>query len=186
MGGRRGTGLTFTTELGAPCLASETWVYDGAILDGSFNDSYAATRLFGCAYQSGVPFLMSSVAKIVFRIRHRVGNTVGIVLVCLLLGMAIVTTLLLVEDRWGRDAFIRWGGLLGFTVGLFGLFLGESDRYLRERRFWMLTIALLTAHLVAFAIVLTHVEEWKLAWFTVMAIEYPGFLFLRGRFMSDH
>ena len=87
-----------------------------------------------------------------------------------------------VQNEWGHDAFIRWDGLAGFTLGLFGIFVAKSEKLLRKRRFWVLTAILLVVHLAAFAIVLTHVEEWKLSWFMVMVIEAPLFFFLRDKF----
>jgi nicotinamide riboside transporter PnuC len=89
-----------------------------------------------------------------------------------------------VQDKWGHDAFIRWDGLAGFTLGLFGLFVAESKKFLRKLRFWAVTAILLMGHLAAFAIVLTHVEEWKLSWFMVMVIEAPLFFFLRDKLDS--
>ena len=86
-----------------------------------------------------------------------------------------------VEARWGHDAFIRWGGLTGFTLGLFGSYIGDSAKFVGQWRFWAATAVLLACHLGAFAIVLTHVEEWRLMWFTVMVVEYPLFLFVRDR-----
>lgn len=32
--------------------------------------------------------------------------------------------------------FIRWGGLVLFTTFIFGFFINDSRRFLRERRFW--------------------------------------------------
>ena len=89
-----------------------------------------------------------------------------------------------IEDRRGHDAFIRWGGLAGFTLLLFGLFVAESEKFLRQWRFWGVIATLLMGHLAAFAIVLTHVDEWKLPWFMVILIEYPVFFFLRDIFVS--
>src|ERR1035441_609414 len=86
-----------------------------------------------------------------------------------------------VQNKWGHDAFIRWDGLAGFTLGLFGLFVAESEKFLRKRRFWVLTAVLLVVHLAAFAIVLTHAAEWKLMWFMVMVLEYPVFVLFRSR-----
>jgi hypothetical protein len=112
-----------------------------------------------------------------------VRNTLLFVLLCVLVSFAFLGLVFLVEDRWGHDTFIRWGGLAGLTLGLFGLFVTDSEKFLRESRFWVVTAILLVGHLAAFAIVLTHVEEWKLAWFMVMVVEYPLFLFLRDRFV---
>jgi hypothetical protein len=88
-----------------------------------------------------------------------------------------------VEDKWGHDAFIRWDGLAGFTLLLFGFFVCDSEKLLRKWRFWVMTAILMMGHLAAFAIVLTHVEEWRLSWFMVMVIEAPLFYFIRNKFV---
>jgi peptidoglycan/LPS O-acetylase OafA/YrhL len=103
-----------------------------------------------------------------------------------LIALAGLKMAFVVEDRWGHDAFIRWFGLAAFTLGLFALFVSESQKLLRKRRFWVVTAILLAGHLAAFAIVLTHVEEWKLTWFMVMVIEYPLLLFLRNKFAGTY
>jgi len=46
-----------------------------------------------------------------------------------------------------------------------------------------MTAILMMGHLAAFAIVLTHVEEWRLSWFMVMVIEAPLFYFIRNKFV---
>jgi peptidoglycan/LPS O-acetylase OafA/YrhL len=102
---------------------------------------------------------------------------------CVLTAFTLIEITFVVEDRWGHDAFIRWGGLTGFTLLLFGFLVGDSQKFLRKWWFWVMTAILLVGHLAVFAIVLTHVEEWKLTWFMVMAIEYPLFLFLRDKFV---
>lgn len=78
------------------------------------------------------------------------------------------------------DVYIKWGGLTLDTAIVFALFVKYSRQFLRKRRFWGLTLVLLAVHLVAFILILTHVEEWKLVWFTPMAAELPLFLFLRN------
>lgn len=88
------------------------------------------------------------------------------------------------KERWGHDAFIRWGGFTGFTLALFGLLIGDSEKLLRTVRFWVVTAILLAGHLAIFWIVLTHVEEWQLTWFLVMIPEYPFFLVVRNRFVG--
>jgi hypothetical protein len=93
---------------------------------------------------------------------------------------AFLTMVFVVQGKWGHEAFIRWGGLAGFTLALFGYFVGDSRSLLRERRFWLLTALLSATHLAFFIVVLTHVDEWRLTWFTGMALEYPVFLFFRG------
>lgn len=80
-----------------------------------------------------------------------------------------------------HEVYIRWGGLAIDTAVLFGLFINCSRQFFRKLQFWVLTALLLAVHLTAFAIVLTHVEEWKLMWFTVIVLEYPVFVFFRNR-----
>jgi hypothetical protein len=112
-----------------------------------------------------------------------VRNTLLFALLCVVIVIVQLKIGFVVLDRWGDDGFIRWGGLAVFTLGIFGLFIGDSQKILRKGRFWVLVAILLVGHLTVFAIVLTHVEEWKLTWFMVMAIEYPLFLFLRNKFV---
>jgi hypothetical protein len=102
-------------------------------------------------------------------------------LLYIVITFAFLGMVFLIEGTWGHDAFIRWGGLAGFTAGLFGYFISNSRQYVRERRFWALITGLLALHLTAFGVLLEHVEVWKLTWFMVMAFEYPIFIFLRSR-----
>jgi apolipoprotein N-acyltransferase len=112
---------------------------------------------------------------------HRLRSRVRDYVLYVAIAFTFLGAVFVVEGKWGHEAFIRWGGLTGFTAALFGYFAQESRQYFRERRFWMLTAALLAVHLAAFAIVLTHVEEWKLMWFMVMVFEYPVLLYARSR-----
>jgi drug/metabolite transporter (DMT)-like permease len=82
-----------------------------------------------------------------------------------------------------HEVYIRWGGLALDTAVLFGLYINYSRKFFRKWQFWALTALLLAVHLTVFAVVLTHVEEWKLMWFTVMVFEYPLFIYARSRFL---
>lgn len=119
------------------------------------------------------------------RTSTRVRNLLLLVLLSVLITFIGLKITFVVEERWGHDAFVRWFGLAGFTLIMFALFVAKSEELLRKLRFWLLTSILLAGHLAAFAIVLTHVEEWKLMWFTVMAFEYPLFLFFRDKFVNS-
>jgi hypothetical protein len=101
-----------------------------------------------------------------------------------LLFLLFVGTTYLIQHIWGDEACIRWGGLIGFTLVLFGLFVADSETVIRTRRFWVLFGFLAAGHLAAFAVVLTKVREWKLPWFMVMAFEYLLFLLFRRLFVS--
>jgi hypothetical protein len=117
-----------------------------------------------------------------FRDRLRKYLLYGVLSILIAVGGIKIT--FVVVDQWGDDAFIRWVGLTVFSLGLFGFFLGNSEKFLRKGRFWVVTAILLTGHLTAFVIILTHIEEWKLMWFMVMVIEYPLFTFFRDRFVN--
>jgi peptidoglycan/LPS O-acetylase OafA/YrhL len=125
---------------------------------------------------------MSSTARQTTRISAR--NYLLLALLGALVFLVGLRVAFAVEDKWGHDAFIRWDGLAGFTLLLFGLFVAESEKFLRKWRFWVVIVVLLMGHLAAFVIVLTHVEEWKLSWFMVMVFEAPLFFFLRDKFVS--
>jgi hypothetical protein len=77
------------------------------------------------------------------------------------------------------DTYIRWGGLGVNTAIIFAFFIYHSRKFLRARKFWFLTASLLTAHLVIWILLLSHIGEWKLAWFLIMVLEVPAFLYLR-------
>lgn len=128
--------------------------------------------------------LMTSAAQGTARVGNRVRNFLLYALFAVVIAFGGLKITFTVEDTWGHDAFIRWGGLAAFTLGLFALFVGDSEKLLRKWRFWVVTAILLAVHLAAFAIVLTYVQEWKLMWFMVMVVEYPLFLLIRGRFVS--
>jgi hypothetical protein len=100
-------------------------------------------------------------------------------IVPLVLGTTIVGIVFafLVSD----DAYIRWGGLFVHTAVLFAYFINTSRQFLRSRRFWILTACLMFTHLVGWIVLLLHVGDWKLAWFTAMVLELPVFFYLRSR-----
>jgi len=121
------------------------------------------------------------------RVVHALVRAKGYLLFALLGGfisLVLLRIAFMVEDLWGHEAFIRWDGLGGFTLGLFGLFVCDSEKFLRKPRFWVMVAILLVLHLVVFILILTHVDEWKLTWFMVMVTEYPPFLLLRERFAT--
>ena len=111
-------------------------------------------------------------------------NFLLLVLASILIAFALLWFGFAILGKWGEEAYDRWGGLTLFTLGLFALFVGDSEKFLRQWRFWAVAAVLLTGHLAAFAIVLTLVKEWRTMWFMVMVIEYPIFLFLRDRFVE--
>jgi len=120
---------------------------------------------------------MNSDTQRATHIRSRIRDYVLYVVIT----FAFIGTGIVVDSKWGNDAFIRWHGLTGFTAGLFGYFISNSGQFLREKKFWVLTAILLLVHLAGFIIVLSHVDEWRLTWFIGMAIEYPVLVFFRSR-----
>jgi hypothetical protein len=103
--------------------------------------------------------------------RHLLRNRVRDYALCIAIAFLLIFGAFVVEDRWGHEAFIRWYGPAGFTLALFGYFIEESGQFLRQRQFWALTAALLSLHVLVFAVVLTRVDEWRFMWFGVMAFE---------------
>lgn len=91
----------------------------------------------------------------------------------------------LAQTDISHDSFIRWGGLTVNTSVLFGYFVADSRPLFRRVSFWILTVALLSVHVIVFALVLTHVSQWKLIWFMVMLLEVPVLLFLRNRIVNE-
>jgi hypothetical protein len=81
--------------------------------------------------------------------------------------------------------FIRWGGLFVFTTFIFGFFINDSRRFLRKKRFWLLTAVLLGAHYFVFLFILLRVSDWKLLWFCVVILELPPFTLVRNRLIQD-
>lgn len=102
-----------------------------------------------------------------------------LIIVPLVIGLLILCAFF--ASSVSHRVYIRWGGLALDTAVLFGLFINYSRQFFRQRQFWVLTAVLLAVHLTAFAIVLTHVEEWQLMWFLVMVLEYPVLVFFRNR-----
>jgi peptidoglycan/LPS O-acetylase OafA/YrhL len=121
---------------------------------------------------------MNSDTQRAAHIRSRIRDFV----IYIAIGFAFVGLLIVVAKTGvSQDVYIRWGGLAFMTAVLFGYFISNSGRFLREWRFWALAAILMLVHLAAFAVILTHVDEWKLIWFVGMAIEYPVFVFFRSR-----
>jgi len=80
------------------------------------------------------------------------------------------------------NVITKWGGLAVNTAAVYGYFIADSRSYFRRLAFWVMTSVALSMHLVVFAVVLTHVSQWKLLWFMVMLLEIPVLVFLRDRF----
>ena len=97
--------------------------------------------------------------------------------------VAFVALVFVIEHKWGHEAFIRWGGLIGYTGALFGYFISASRQYFRNRSFWGVTCAMLALHLVGFSVTLTHVDKWKLIWFTGMIFELPVLIWVRDHML---
>lgn len=128
---------------------------------------------------------MTRVARRAALIRNRVKSFLLYASLSIVIALAFLKISSIVKNEWGHAAYIKWGGLSLFTLGLFTFFIAESEKFLKEWRFWGATAILLAVHLAAFVILLTHIEEWKLTWFMVMVIEYPVFLFLRNSFLTS-
>lgn len=112
---------------------------------------------------------------------HHVRRRVIDYLLYIAVGSALISIALFVALRWSDEAYIRWFGLICCTAILFGTFLQNSRKFLRIRRFWEISLLSLLVHVLLFGALLTHVAEWRLMWFSVMAFEYPALLFFRDR-----
>ena len=101
------------------------------------------------------------------------------VIVPLIVGVSalFIALAFLVSD----DTYIRWGGLTLDTCVLFGFLIYHSRPVVRRRDFWTLVGVFLLVHLVIWVSVLKLADQWKLAWFGVMALEAPLFILLRNR-----
>ena len=110
-------------------------------------------------------------------LRSRVRDYVLYIAIAVAVGALAI---LIARTSITQDALTRWGGLAINTAVLYGYFISDSRRFFRKWQFWGLTALLLAVHLTAFAIVLTHVEEWKLMWFMVMILEYPLLVYARS------
>ena len=68
----------------------------------------------------------------------------------------------------------RWVGLGAYTVFGFGVIASDFRSQLRERRFWLYFGSLLAAHVTAYAVLLSRLEEWRLIWFLPVSLaEFP-------------
>lgn len=79
------------------------------------------------------------------------------------------------------EVFIKWGGLAGNTAILFGYFVADSKAVWQRRCFWALIFGLLCVHTAIFCTILLHVSTWKLLWFLIMYLEFPGFMLIRDK-----
>lgn len=85
----------------------------------------------------------------------------------------------------GADLFGRWGGLAINTAILFGYIIKDSRENWNVPMLWVLTLAILCAHLLVFTLILLRAQEWKVLWFLLMyPIEIPVFLFFRDRLVG--
>ena len=91
----------------------------------------------------------------------------------------VVGLLLICGTFFATGLAAKWAGLVLSTLALFGYFIHGSRLHLRTPRFWILIGVLVTVHLVAWIVVLLHVDRWGLLWFNIMVFELPAFWYLR-------
>ena len=101
------------------------------------------------------------------------------ILIIVPIALFVVVLFVFFRSLVSHDTYIRWGGLGLDTAVIFAFFVYYSPGVRRAREFWILTVVLLTIHLAAWIVLLSHVDEWKLAWFLVMIFELPAFFYLR-------
>ena len=112
-------------------------------------------------FTRGVSILMTSASQKTTRIRDRFKSLLLYVLLGIVVALSFLGLGFTILGKWGAGAWDKWGGLTLFTLGLFAFFVCDSEKFLRQWRFWAVTATLLAGHLVIFAIILTHVEEWR-------------------------
>jgi len=78
-----------------------------------------------------------------------------------------------------HEVYIKWGGLALNTAVLFGVAAYYYRNFLRTQRFWIQLLSGLVLHLVVWIILLSQVDEWRLAWFLIMIVEAPAFQFIK-------
>jgi hypothetical protein len=102
-----------------------------------------------------------------------------LVLVPLIVGILICFVIFAFQV--GDVVYIKWGGLGINTATLFGFLLYHSREQFKSKSFWIVGGCFLALHLTTWIALLTFVDEWRLAWFGVMALEAPTFLYLSKR-----
>jgi hypothetical protein len=65
---------------------------------------------------------------------------------------------------------VRWLQAIPFTLLVFGIALFEFRSIWRVARFWVIVIALFSAHVACFYVLLTAVTEWRVTWYVPMSI----------------
>ena len=114
--------------------------------------------------------------------KAHMGNRVRDFSVYIAIGLLVAATAWIVAStNLNLDVITRWGGLAANTALVYGYFIADSRSFFGQRAFWAVTSVALAVHLIIFAIVLTHVAQWKLLWFMVMLLEIPVLVFLRDR-----
>jgi hypothetical protein len=99
--------------------------------------------------------------------------------------IGILALFILFASLVNHETYIKLGGLILTTAVLYGVFIGTSRSFFHMWKFLAFTVAALIVHLTAFTIVLAHVDDWKLTWFTVMVVEYPVLAALRDQCRRD-
>ena len=112
----------------------------------------------------------------------------GIAIACLvLIGVPVF-----VSVQTGIVIPSRWFGLCYWTGFLIWIICRQYRSNLRQASFWVALSILLALHVAAFAVVLRMFPEWRMAWFTLVAIvEIPLMamaleLFTRRRHHRKH
>jgi hypothetical protein len=78
------------------------------------------------------------------------------------------------------DAFVKWLGLIAFTLLLFGYFIAESRSLWRRAQFWAISGICLLAHLLAFVLLFAHTTTFKPIWIGMIGlVEMLILLFLK-------
>lgn len=95
-------------------------------------------------------------------------------LALVLLGVGVAFAFLVSDE-----VYVKWGGLGLNSAVLFAFFVFNSREFLNKRRFRLFALSFFAIHLIAWIVLLSQIDTWKLAGFGVMVLEVPVFFYKR-------
>lgn len=88
----------------------------------------------------------------------------------------------------GGEAFVRWGGLVGFSCLLFWAVIRaarEVEKQPINGAFLIFNLCFITAHAAAWGVLISHAPVWKIPWFALMVPEALAYLWLYAQLFHD-
>lgn len=96
----------------------------------------------------------------------------------------VITPIVLMQSGVNAKATNQWFTIIFFTSILYGAFIAANRSLFRMRSFWILTVVLLSLHLVFFITMVTQIDQWRPIWSAIMFFEAPILDTLKSRFIS--